>query len=93
VDYLERMERIFGRHRIHVVDSQEFFTKPDEVYDRVLAFLGMPRRGNPVFEQHNARPRSAPMPEATRAELAEHFRPYDDRLVAWLGTEPSWRRG
>lgn len=92
VDYLERMESVFGRDRIHVVDSESFFTQPEPAYAAVLDFLGLPLRGNPVFEQHNARPRSAPMLEATRRELVEHFRPYDDRLVAWLGHEPSWRR-
>jgi hypothetical protein len=92
VDYLERMERLLGRERIHVVDSEQFFTDPRPAYAEVLDFLGLPVRGETVFEQHNARPRSAPMPDPTRRELAEHFRPYDERLVAWLGREPSWRR-
>jgi hypothetical protein len=32
------------------------------------------------------------MPDSLRAELEEHFRPHDERLTAWLGSEPSWRR-
>jgi hypothetical protein len=32
------------------------------------------------------------MPEHVRDELQEHYRPYDERLTAWLGHEPSWRR-
>jgi hypothetical protein len=32
------------------------------------------------------------MPASVRAALDEHFRPYDERLAAWLGREPSWRR-
>jgi hypothetical protein len=32
------------------------------------------------------------MPDSLRAELEEHFRPHDERLAAWLGSEPSWRR-
>jgi hypothetical protein len=32
------------------------------------------------------------MPEALRARLEEHYRPHDERLAAWLGREPSWRR-
>jgi len=27
-----------------------------------------------------------------RTGLEEHFRPHDERLAAWLGREPSWRR-
>ncbi len=89
-DQLEKLERIFGRDRIHVVDSGEFFDSPGPVYDQVLDFLGLPHLGSPAFTPQNARPRS-PMPGTVRAALDEHFRPHDERLTAWLGHEPSWR--
>lgn len=91
VEQLERLAGQFGRDRIHVVDSGEFFTAPEPAYKAVLDFLGLPQLGDPAFERHNARPRS-PMPDELRAALTEHFRPYDDRLASWLGWEPSWRR-
>lgn len=91
-EQLERLERLFGRERIHVVDSGDFFTDPERVYDGVLTFLGLPKRGYPVFKQRNARPRPAPMPRAVRAALEEHYGPHDERLASWLGHEPSWRR-
>lgn len=91
VDYLERLETLFGRDRIHVVDSAVFFTAPQRVYSGVLDFLGLPWLGAPRFERHNARPR-APLPEPLRASLDNHFRPYDQRLAAWLGHTPSWRQ-
>jgi Sulfotransferase domain len=90
VDQLDRLEKLFGRERIHVVDSGRFFTEPEPVYDAVIGFLGLSRPGYPLFERHNARPRS-PMPETLRARLEAHFRPYDERLTAWLGHPPSWR--
>lgn len=90
-DQLEKLEHLFGRDRIHVVDVGDFFASPAPVYDRVLDFLGMPHRGYPDFTPQNARPRS-PMPATVRADLAEHFRPHDERLASWLGKEPSWRR-
>jgi hypothetical protein len=90
-DQLERLEPLFGRDRILVVDCGDFFTAPEPVYDRVLEFLGVPHRGYPVFKSQNARARS-PMPASVRAALEEHFRPHDERLAAWLGHEPSWRR-
>ena len=34
----------------------------------------------------------AAMPQALRARLEEHFQPFDEQLVAWLGRTPSWRR-
>jgi hypothetical protein len=90
-EQLERLERLFGRERLHVIDSGEFFADPEAAYDRVLKFLGLPHCGYPAFRRRNARPRS-PMPQSVRRELEDHYRPHDERLAAWLGREPSWRR-
>jgi hypothetical protein len=91
IEQLERLAGLVGRDHVHVVDSGDFFTSPEPVYDAVLDFLELRRGPYPAFEQHNARPRSA-MPDATRAALDEHFRPYDEGLAQWLGRAPSWRR-
>jgi hypothetical protein len=90
IDHLERLAALFGRDRLHVIDSHRFFTEPEPVYDGVLEFLGLPDRGYPAFERHNARPRS-PMDDALRRRLEEHFEPYDERLTAWLGQPLTWR--
>jgi hypothetical protein len=90
-EQLARLERVFGAERIHVVDSGDFFTKPEPVYDGVLDFLGLRRHDYPEFERHNARPR-APMPPELRSALNEQFLPFDEELTRWLGRIPSWRR-
>ena len=90
-EQLERLEGIFGTDRIHVVDSGDFFTEPEPVYDGVLDFLGLRWHDYPEFERHNARPRS-PMPEPLRAQLDDYFGPFDEKLTRWLGRTPSWRR-
>ncbi len=89
VEHLERLAGVFGPNRVHVVDSERFFAEPEPVYDGVLDFLGLPQLGYPAFERHNARPRS-PLPAALRAELTNHFQPYDERLADWLGHRPSY---
>jgi hypothetical protein len=90
-EQLSRLARVFGSQRIHVVDSGDWFTSPGPVYDAVLGFLGLPHRGHPTFDRHNARPRS-PMSPVLRTALEDYFAPYDERLAAWLGHQPSWRR-
>ena len=90
-EQLERLEQLFGRDRIHVIDSGDFFADPRPVYDGVLDFLQLPGGFYPVFERHNARPRS-PMPPSVRFSLEQYYRPPDDRLASWLGRDPSWRR-
>ena len=91
VDQLVALERLVGRERLLVVDSEQFFTRPQEVFPEVLRFLGLPPHPGTVFEQHNARARS-PLPAGLRTRLEEHFAPYDERLEQWWGRVPSWRR-
>jgi hypothetical protein len=91
IEQLERLESLFGRERLCVVDSQDFFDDPAPVFAAVERFLGLPAATGIAFERHNARPR-APMPAALRARLDAHYRPYDERLAAWWGRTPSWRR-
>lgn len=92
VEQLERLERTFGRERIHVMDSGDLFADPEPVYHAALDFLGLPHDSHAAFKRRNARPRSSPMPRRIRSALDEHFRPYDERLAKWLDRVPSWRR-
>lgn len=92
-EQLTRLEKLVGRDRIHVVDSGDFFTTPEPVYDAVLDFLGLRPQGYPAFERHNARPR-LPIAPSLQADLEAHFEPYDAELAqsGWLTAPPSWRR-
>jgi hypothetical protein len=92
VRYLHRLSAAVDRSRIHVIDSEEFFTRPEPVYDAVLDFLELPRFGYPEFVRHNARPRATPMDPGLRRELDAHYAQFDDDLAAWLGRELAWRR-
>lgn len=90
--YAEQLERVLGlfpREQLHVLDSESFFARPDVEYRRITEFLGLAPWAPLVFEQHNARP-SAPMPEAARQRLVNHFAPHDDRLADLLGRRPGW---
>src|SRR6266705_5011663 len=42
ISYLNRLAGAVGRERILVVDSAEFFARPEPVYDAVLDFLALP---------------------------------------------------
>jgi hypothetical protein len=91
VDQLVQLEDAVGRERIHVVDSGLFFAEPTAAFNQLTSFLGLPACTSIRFGQHNARPRTD-MPPSVRSRLDEHFLPYDERLMAWLGYTPSWRR-
>jgi hypothetical protein len=92
IEYLEPMARLLGRDRVHVVDSTEFFTRPEPVYDAVVEFLGLPHVNSyPLFDRHNARPRNR-LDDSIAERLAEHYAPFDERLADFLGHRPSWMR-
>jgi len=90
VDQLERMAASVGHDRMLVLDSQDFWSSPDQYWPQVTAFLGLPD-ATVAFEKHNARSRS-PMPDELRSRLERHFAPFDERLAKWWGRAPSWRR-
>jgi hypothetical protein len=91
--YLSVMAQHVGRERIHVVESERFFTDPEPVYDEVCTFLGLPPGlERPAFEQHNARPRQADMDPRLRADLSAYYQSHDEALAGWLGRTPIWRR-
>jgi hypothetical protein len=91
IEQLVRLTDIFGRDRLHVIDSDDFFAEPRPAFDAVCEFLELPGAADIAFGKHNARAR-APMRVGLRTRLEEHFAPYDERLAAWWGRTPSWRR-
>ena len=91
VEQLRTLFELFGRDRVHVAWSEDFFEEPEAAFAGILEFVGLPVSFPPSFERWNARPRAA-MAASTRTRLEEHFRPFDDDLALLLGEEPSWRR-
>ena len=61
------------------------------VFERVCDFLGLAPWQPERFDQHNGRPRSG-MDDDLRRQLRKGYEADDERLAAWLGATPSWRR-
>ncbi len=91
IDQIERLHATIGAEKVHVVDAEDFFTDPLPVWTEVVDFLGLPSATPPPFEKHNARPR-APMADSLRTSLEDGYVASDERLAAWWGRTPSWRR-
>jgi hypothetical protein len=90
--YAEQLLRL-GEHipadRIHVIESESFFERPETTYTGVLGFLGLPLVMPDRFDRWNGRP-SSPMEAATRGRLRDHFSSHDRSLAELLGREPAW---
>lgn len=92
--YAEQVLRLFttfGRERVHVLYSEDFFATPEPVYERLLEFLGLPIVHAPAYEQHNAR-RGSSLGQRTIDRLTQHFEPYDAQLAELMGQPPAWLR-
>ncbi len=89
-DQIERLLRHVPRERVHLIESERFFTEPAAVFGGLTDFLGLAAHTPRHFDRYNARPGA--MDPATRARLRGHFRPHDVRLVPLLGGVPGWVR-
>lgn len=92
--YAEQLERLVdavGRDRLLVVDSQDFFTTPEQEYRRITDFLGLRPFQPERFDRWNARPGSG-LSDAARDYLGSRLAPHDAALERFLGHPPSWRR-
>ena len=80
----------FGRDRVLVLVSEEFFADPAVAYARALAFLALEPFELDGYPAYNFREPRERMREDTRAELDEHFAPWNRRLEALLDRELPW---
>lgn len=92
--YAEQLQRVLDhlpREQLHVVDSGDFFARPEQEFTAVLDFLGLSTRMPASFGRWNARPGSD-LPEEVRSRLSRELEPHDEALTSMLGVVPSWRR-
>ena len=89
-EQLERAFEFFPRAQVHLIDSETYFSKPAQEYQRLLTFLGL-RAFEPPFGAFNGRP-GPPMPAELRQMLEDDYVPQDKRLAKLLGQPPSWAR-
>lgn len=90
VNQLERLESVFGREALLVLDYDLLFSDITSHLPAVVDFLGLAAWLPKSVERRNARPRSA-LSEQVRTRLSRNFEVDDQRLEAWWGQTPSWR--
>lgn len=91
-DYAPQLERWFAafpRHQFLILRSEELFARPAASFARVATFLKIEPDVDIPFSVHGES-HGAPMHEATRRRLVEHFAPRNARLAALLGWDPAW---
>jgi hypothetical protein len=91
--YAEQVERwfdLFPREQFLFLKTEELESHPQATLDRVYAFLDLPPYVNEHLPHLHVAPSYESMPPAAREQLAEYFRPRNERLYQMLGVDFGW---
>jgi hypothetical protein len=92
--YLEqilRLEALFPKENILVVDSVRLFKETDEALHEAEAFLGLPLWKPARYVAENVAKSKDTSAKETLEELKEKFKPHNQELFDHLGWKGSWK--
>jgi len=91
VDKLKRWMSIFPKEQFLFIQSEEFFKNPSEVYNKVLQFLELSPHDLKEYKKVGAaKYKKLTINPDLRKQLVEYFRPHNQRLYEFLGTDFHW---
>ena len=90
VNQLERWFQYFPKESLQVIASEQFYQKPDQVYQEVTEFLGLEPLKNMDFKVHNAGGDYTRMDKGLRSRLIDYYKPFNERLYQLLGRRFEW---
>lgn len=86
---LKRWMNVFPKEQFHIVQSEKLYKHPQKTMDEVFKFLELPTHKLNIYEHHNSGNYSKMNP-ATRKKLVEYYKPYNEELYQFLGTNFHW---
>lgn len=89
VDQLHMWMDLFPREQFFIETSESLFKDPARVVRDLFHFLGLPDHPQGAFPVLNANS-SGRMDASTRENLADYFRPHNQRLYDLLGRDLGW---
>jgi Sulfotransferase domain len=81
----------FPPAQVLILPSEDLYTNPGRVYQRVLDLLGLPALDLPSYGRHNSLPASK-LDRSIRRRLADYFAPHNQALFELLGMDFGWDR-
>jgi hypothetical protein len=88
-EQIQRYYRYFPRNQLLILRSEDLFARPQEIYDQVLEFLGMPAYKLKSTTARNAggyADGAIPQEE----ELRRYFEPHNQKLYELIGRDMGW---
>lgn len=93
--YLEQLEawrEYFPPEQVMILRSEDLYKDAGAVVERTVRFLGLHTATPQNYPTHNVGGYEDEMDPALRTDLLEYFRPYNQRLYEYLGTDLGWDR-
>lgn len=87
---LERWHSHFPPDRIMVIQSERWFRDPPTVMNEVCRYLGLPEQDELPRVMRNRNKPHEPYDEDVIEHLREFYRPWNERLAAYLGQDLDW---
>ena len=88
-EQLERWFKYFPRKQFLIIQSEELFEKPSEVYNQALEFLGLHSHELKEYKKFRSREYEG-IEKKEKQELEDFFRPHNEKLYQMLGKKFSW---
>lgn len=91
--YLEQIKRwhqVFPKEQMMIIKSEDFFQDSSFFYQKVLNFLGLPSWDLKIYKNANPREYSSPICWETKNYLGNYFKPHNEALYNYLGTDFQW---
>jgi Sulfotransferase domain len=90
LDQLLRWAPLFPPARLLILGSESFFSHPCKEMQRAFDFLGLSGYVSDSYVKHNPSASKTEMDPAIEEHLTNLFRPHNQRLLEYLGTEFPW---
>jgi len=90
VSQIRACREYFPEEQFLILDSDELFSNPQAVYDRVCAFVGLAPHRIDEFKTHNPGGYDRQLPAALRRKLVEYYAPHNQALYEYLGMKFDW---
>lgn len=89
-DQIKTWMGVFPKQQFLVIRAEDFFSEAQNIFDEVLAFLGIPEQRMAERKRHNVGQYSEPMSTETRQDLINYFRPHNQQLRDYLDRDFCW---
>jgi hypothetical protein len=87
IEIIENLLKYFKREQILILINEQMAKEPQLVYDQIFDFLGIPKIKIKYIPNINKRSYTSPVDVTTKQKLNDFYKPYNERLFAFLGQE------